>query len=200
MEGVLITSLGESPAVVTETIDEFGRSGIGIQRVKLFYTKDVLQYLLALKIDFKYGVYANRIKLEEIALPFDDIVSSNEVTKFRSMLYKCINDEKDNKVHLLIAGGRKSMVVDFTLAALANGIDILYYVRLPPSSGVMQSKYILANYDLSKYLDGNIPEQLMNKMIEMLHPMVKGNLIKIELPVLDEYSRESIAKNLSKSF
>ncbi len=198
MEGILVATLGESPAVITEAIDEFGRSGVGINLVKILYTKAVYRYLLVLKIEFKYGVYNDRIKLEDYMLPFDDITQEEDILQFRSILSKHVR-ECNGRVYLLISGGRKSMVVDATLVALANGLDSLYYVTLPPASGVLRADSIVSNYRLEEYDDKPIPEDLLAKIYEICHPKLKGNLMRIPLPVLDKEFRRILSSNLLSS-
>lgn len=195
MENILVATLGESPAVITEAIDEFGRSGIGINRVKILYTKAVYRYLLILKIEFKHGVYNDRIRLEEHKLPFEDVTNEEDILQFRRILFNHVR-ESDGRVYLLIAGGRKSMVVDATLIALACGLDSLYYVRLPPSSGVLRADSLVANYNLEEYEHKPIPNDLLDKINEICHPRLKGNLIRVPLPLLDKYSRESLVSGL----
>lgn len=193
----MIATVGESPAVITEAIDEFGRSGIGISRVILLYTKAVSNYVLALKFDFKYGMYQDRIKLDDIVLPFDDIRDEKDIKRFRNILFDTIKKERENKIYLLIAGGRKSMVVDFTIIALAFGIDKLYYVRLPPGEGVIQAEHMISNYNLKEYLDKEVPKFIIDKIIDICHPRLKGNLISIQLPLLEEYCKNSLFRILN---
>lgn len=194
----LIATVGETPAVVTECIDELAKEGIGISKVIMLYTKHTLPHYIALKIDFKQGAYNGRMAFDGIELPFDDIHNSRESIIFRTMIYKAIRREQSNsEVHLLISGGRKSMVVDATLAALAARLDHVYHVILPIGQGVLDSKFILASYNMLNYIEKDAPKELVDKIVEICHPMLKGRgLIKIPLPRLDDDAINSIVKGM----
>ena len=194
----LMATVGETPAVITECIDELAKEGIGIGKVIVLYTKHTLPYYIALKIDFKQGAYNGRMAFDGIELPFDDIHDSRESIIFRTTLYKAIRREQSNAdVHLLISGGRKSMVVDATLAALAARLDYVYHVILPIGQGVLDSKPILASYNMLNYMEKDAPKELVDKIVEICHPMLKGRgLIKIPLPRLNDDAINSIVKGM----
>ncbi|MCS6768757.1 MAG: CRISPR-associated ring nuclease [Candidatus Nitrosocaldus sp.] len=195
----LVASVGETPAVVTECIDELAREGIGIGRVVMLYTRHTLPHYIALKIDFTQGVYKGRIAYRGIELPFDDIHDSRESIIFRSMIYKVLREEgqKASSVHLLIAGGRKSMVADATLAALAARLDYVYHVILPRGQGVLDSEPLLSSYNMLNYINSDAPQDLVDKIVEICHPLIKGKaLIKIPLPRLNDDAVNSIVKSM----
>jgi len=194
----LIATVGETPAVVTECIDELAREGIGIGKVTMLYTKHTLKHYIALKIDFKQGVYKGRMAFKGIELPFDDINDSRESIHFRTIIYKVIREEqKGSDVHLLISGGRKSMVVDATLAALAARLDYVYHVVLPRGQGILSSEPIIASYNMLNYLDRDAPQELVDKIVEICHPILKRRaLIKIPLPRLNDDAVDSIVRSM----
>lgn len=194
----LIATVGETPAVVTECIDELAKEGIGIGKVVMLYTKHTLPYYIALKIDFKQGVYNGRMAFHGIELPFDDIHDSRESLIFRTMVYKAIKEEQSNsEVHLLISGGRKSMVVDATIAALAARLDHVYHIILPIGQGVLDSRPILASYNMLHYMEKDAPKELVDKIVEICHSMLKGRgLIKIPLPRLNDDAIDSIVRGM----
>ncbi len=194
----LVATVGETPAVVTECIDELAKEGIGIGKVIMLYTKHTLPHYIALKIDFKQGVYNGRIAFNGIELPFDDIHDSKESIIFRTMIYKAIREEQRNsEVHLLISGGRKSMVVDATLAALAARLDYVYHVVLPVGQGVLDGGPIFLSYNMLNYIDKDAPKELVDRIIEICHPILRRRgLIKIPLPRLNDDAVNSIVKGM----
>lgn len=196
---VLVASVGETPAVVTECLDELAREGIGISKVVMLYTKRTKPYFIALKIDFEQGVYKGRIEYSGIELPFNDIHDSRDSMLFRGIIYKSIVEEqgKGREVHLLVSGGRKSMVVDSTLAALAARLDCIYHVILPRGYGVLKSEPLLSSYNLLGYVNDDAPKELVDKIVEVCHPTIRERmLIRIPLPRLNDEAIRSIVRSM----
>ncbi len=195
----LLASLGETPAVVTECIDELAREGVGIGEVVVLYTKHTLPYFIALKIDFRQGVYEGRIRCRGIELQMDDIRDTRDSLVYRTIVYKSIVEEqrKGRNVHLLISGGRKAMVVDSTLAALAAGLEQVYHVVLPQGYGVLRSELLLPSYNLLSYVESDAPKDLVDKISEVCHPPIKRRmLIRIPLPKLNDEAVRSIVNSM----
>lgn len=195
----MVASVGETPAVVTECIDELAREGIGIGEVVLLYTKNTFPHFIALKIDFRQGVYAGRIRYRGIELPMNDIGDTRDSIVYRSMVYRSIVEEQRNGrvVHLLISGGRKAMVVDSTLAALAAGLEQVYHVTLPRGYGVLRSESLLSSYNLVSYADDDAPQSLVDKIVEVCHPPIRRRiLIRIPLPRLNDEAVKSIVRSM----
>ncbi len=192
---VLVGAIGKAPAVVTECWEELARTGAAANRVVVLYTERVKRYFIIVKLDFLHGEYAGRVDVEGIQLPMPDVLTPEESKTFRKILLQTVVSEGSRgKVHLLVSGGRKIMVVDATLVALACGLPELLYVRQPVGS-VLDVETIAEYYDLEKYLDNRPPPQLMDKIHAACHPRVwRPILAKIALPVLDEAARQAITE------
>lgn len=182
---MLVAPIGESPAVVTEARDELAREGIPVNRVVILYTRLVKPYFTMLQLDFTYGEYQNRVELAGVPLPLDDIGSSKDCLVFRRILLSVVKKEMENgAIHLLVSGGRKSMVVDSVLVAMALGLPYVYHVKFP--EGALRGSSVPVVYDLEKYLTTGPPPHLMKQISEICHPRIRDAiLIKIPLPKVD---------------
>lgn len=190
---VLIASLGDSPAVVTESRDELSRSGIPITKVVTLYTREVRRYFILLNLDFLYGEYGGRVELVGVPLDMDDVEKTGDCLIYRETLLKTVMKEMESRsVHILISGGRKSMAVDATLVALACGLKEIYHVKLP-RGGVLRGQSIPSLYDLERYLSLRPPEALMEQITSICHPRIRESiLLRIPLPLLSNEERFKI--------
>ncbi|ODS36717.1 MAG: CRISPR-associated protein Csx14 [Candidatus Altiarchaeales archaeon WOR_SM1_79] len=129
---VLITTLGGSPAVVTETIDAFKKKNISIEKVVVVCTNN--KYVLRgfedlkkhLKEDYTPPIeYSNPMYIES-----DDIRTPEDNQEFMDKLYEAIEKEKreGNDIYLSIAGGRKTMSALAALAGQLHGVSKVYHV------------------------------------------------------------------------
>lgn len=183
---VLVAPIGESPAVVTEVRDELAREGIPVNKVVVLYTKLVKPYFTMLQLDFAYGEYRGRVELVGIPLPLDDVSSREDCLVFRRILLSTVRSEmRLGTVHLLISGGRKSMVVDSVLVALALKLPYVYHVKFP--EGALRGRSLPKVYDLESYLITGPPPHIMRQISEICHPRIRDViLIKIPLPKIDD--------------
>ncbi len=124
---ILIATLGSEPQVVTAGLDLLRADGVGIRRVEVVHTtapgtpiEDALSRLKDAAAD-----YANPpipfvfLALEENGKPFADTESRAAGEAARRLMYQRIAHAKANgeTVHLLIAGGRKTMSIFGMVAA-----------------------------------------------------------------------------------
>jgi len=190
----LVATMGKAPAVITECWEELARSGIPVNKVVVLYTERVRQYFIIVKLDFLYGDYAGRVGVEGVQLPVPDVSSPAESKIFRKILFQKISGELlRGRVHLLVSGGRKIMVLDATLVALACGLSELLYVLQPPG-GTIDVEPIAEYYDLERYMNNAPPAELMDKIHAACHPRIKRPILsRIALPLLDEQAREALA-------
>jgi hypothetical protein len=89
---VLVSTLGLTPAVVTEVIDELLKRKITVSHILLITTKGAMLSYHILRVDFNYGYYAGKnIKIEppEI-LPIEDIYRPKDCETFRNRLQKIL--------------------------------------------------------------------------------------------------------------
>jgi len=191
---VLVATIGKAPAIVTECWEELARSGKSANKVIVLYTERVRKYFVIIKLDFLYGDYAGRVGVEGVQLPIPDVSSPAESKVFRKILFQTVSGEVvKGRVHLLVSGGRKTMVVDATLVALACGLPELLFVG-QPVGGTLDVESIAEYYDLDRYLDNAPPPELMDKIHAACHPRIRRPILtRIALPILDEPARQTLA-------
>ncbi len=180
----LVTALGTSPMVVTETIDELKKMGITVDRVIVLTTKDsrVKLSYYALALDFKWSY--NDIELERVELPFEDIKSQKDHDDFVRIAKDVIRRELEagREVIVSVAGGRKTMSVGIYKAGLEAGVKDFYHVIAEEVAGTANFLKNLMMYDLKKIYEGKLeaPENLKNLITwEMHRTDLTLHLIKI---------------------
>lgn len=124
----LIATLGSEPQVVTSVCDLLVRQGERIDVVRVVHTvfpgTPLEQAVDALHGAFNHPPYIGRTRLElypltgKDNLPFNDVESPDAAQAVFHILYELVWEAKllGRRVHLSIAGGRKSMAV-FGMAA-----------------------------------------------------------------------------------
>ncbi len=180
----LVASLGTSPMVVTETIDELKKRGITVDRVVVLVTKDprVETSYYALALDFMWN-YEN-VELKRVELPFDDIKSQKDHDEFVRIAKEVIKGEIENgrDVVVSVAGGRKTMGVGLYKAGLEVGVEEFYHVIAEEVAGASDFLKNLMMHDLKSIYEGKAeaPESLKNLISwEMHRPDLTIHLIKI---------------------
>ncbi|GEM_PF-3267519 len=180
----LVASLGTSPMVITETIDELKKIGKTVDRVIVLTTKEprveMSYYALALDLKWNYG----DIELERVELPFEDIRSQNDHDEFVRIAKEVIRREIENgrEVVVSVAGGRKTMGVGLHKAGLEVGVREFYHVIAEEVAGTSDFLRNLMMHDLRAIYEGRAeaPESL-KKLItwEMHRPDLKIHLIRV---------------------
>ncbi len=176
---VLISAIGITPEVVTETIDKLKEQGVEIDKVILLKTEDLRVDISVklLKLDFKKITYKGNIALETIELPFEDISSQKDHEKFYNLCIETIKREVEegNEVVISVAGGRKTMGVALYKAGMELGISKFYHViasgKVASSDSV--AKAILSGFppEIEKALSsGKVTKELRRWIEEKLHP------------------------------
>ena len=180
----LVASLGTSPMVITETIDELKKIGIAVDRVIVLTTKDprVETSFYALALDFKWSY--NDIELERVELPFEDIRSQEDHDEFVRIAENVIEMEvkAGRNVVVSVAGGRKTMGVGLYKAGLKMGVKEFYHVIAEGVAGTSDFLKNLMTYDLKSIYEGKVdaPESLRKYITwEMHRPDLAVHLIKI---------------------
>ena len=181
MRNVLISSLGWTPAVVTEVVDLLESEGTKIDEVVVFPTSSILPSFYALLIDFKYGPYKGEKKIERRDLPFDDIRDERDCEAFREIVEKVIDEKREEGgVFISVAGGRKTMPLDMMLVARRKGIREVYHVIAEEMRGISNEfSAIQKIFDLKGIAEGKkeAPEEILNFIISMCHP--KGLTLRL---------------------
>lgn len=199
LKNILISTLGLAPGVVTEVIDELSKRGTRISEVIVLATRSALPSYWALKLDLERGPHRGRIGLERVDLPFQDIDSEGDCTKFRRILADLIRKKlKEGTIHLSIAGGRKVAHVESLLVAMALGVENVYHIIAEEIRGPTLFSSVQDLYDLESYATSSEPpESLMRMILDICHPTdLTLHLIKIPIPHLPQAAREGMVKEL----
>jgi len=179
----LVSALGTSPMVVTETIDELRKRGVKIGRVVVLTTRDpkveLSFYALALDLRWSYG----DLELRNVELPFSDIRSQEDHDEFVRIAKEVIEEEmRRGDVVVSVAGGRKTMGVGLYKAGLEVGVRDFYHVIAEEIAGTSDFLKNLMMHNLKSIYEGKIeaPETLKNLITWELHRSdLTVHLIKI---------------------
>jgi len=137
MRKVLLATLGEAPAVVTEAIDRLRAGGIAIDTVTVLTTKDTyVQGSLNLLNDHIPRYYNGEVEFwgaREIST-FSDIDSDEACLEFMNEACAALRDYRKMgaEIYVCIAGGRKTMSALMALAVQFYGAHMLFHVLVDP--------------------------------------------------------------------
>jgi CRISPR-associated Csx14 family protein len=175
---VLISSLGESPAVITETVDALEREErihidqvitIGTSEWTVWLSQDVLREEFAhLRITYMN----DGVKAQELITEADHLDYLHRVATW-------LRAYQEQSVYLSLAGGRKTMSAIMTIAAQIYGVRMLCHI-VPLDEELERLGEIRTWWEL--------PEE---KRKEVLHPSAdKVRLVRLPLlslfPLLDD--------------
>jgi CRISPR-associated protein Csx14 len=133
MKKVLIATLGEAPAVVTEAIDRLQADGVSIDFVVILTTKDTYaRSALNLLSEHVPAYYGGKVTLLDARIleAFYDVDSNTAALEFMNHACAALRDyrKKGWEVYACIAGGRKAMSALLTLAVQFYGARRLFHV------------------------------------------------------------------------
>ncbi len=133
MKKVLLATLGESPAVVTEAIDRLRADGVHIDYVVILTTQDTdARDALSLLREHLPDYYDGKVTLLEppILEAFYDVDSDTAALEFMNQACAVLREyrKKGWEVYASIAGGRKAMSALLTLAVQFYGARRLFHV------------------------------------------------------------------------
>jgi CRISPR-associated protein Csx14 len=133
MKKLLLATLGESPAVVTEAIDRLQADGIEIGPVVLLTTKDTYtQRAFNLLSEHLPRYYGGKVYLLDVRMldAFYDVDSEQAAVEFMNHACSALRDYRKVgwEVYASIAGGRKAMSAFLALAAQFYGATMLFHV------------------------------------------------------------------------
>lgn len=132
---ILLSSLGLSPAVVTETIDALQNTGLQINTVVLLSTSNeriIDTYVPLLHEDFM-ETYQGKVELIPAPIASDDIWTAQDNLDFIKLATTFLNTyrKRGDNVYVSIAGGRKTMSAAMAIVAQLFGAKGLYHVLVP---------------------------------------------------------------------
>lgn len=132
---VLLSSLGLSPAVVTETIDALQHTGLQINTVVLLSTSNekIIETYVPLLYDDFSDTYRGKIELIPASIANDDIWTPQDNLEFIKLATTFLNTyrKRGDNVYVSIAGGRKTMSAAMAIVAQLFGAKGLYHVLVP---------------------------------------------------------------------
>jgi CRISPR-associated protein Csx14 len=133
MRKVLLATLGESPAVITEAIDKLRSEGVRVNVVVLLTTKDMCaRDALELLSQHVPSFYNGEIEFHgaRILEAFYDVDSDRAALEFMNQACAALRDyhKMGWEVYACIAGGRKAMSALLALAVQFYGAQRLFHV------------------------------------------------------------------------
>jgi len=176
MRRVLLATLGETPAVITEAIDKLRSEGVHVDVVVLLTTKDAFaREALELLSRHVPSYYNGEIEFHgaRILEAFYDVDSDTAALEFMNLACSALRDYRKMgwEVYASIAGGRKAMSALLTLAVQFYGAQRLFHVLVD---------------DLELEEEGHI-QKLKNKLPQeqnrVLHPPVE-HIKLVNLPFI----------------
>jgi len=195
---VLVSTIGLSPMIIPELIDELGKRGVRLNEVILLPTKEALASYHALKLAVKHGKYKESIKIAKIDLPFSDIKEPRDCHTFRNRVSRAIRTAikvagGEGDVYVSIAGGRKTMPIDALLVAMAWGIENIYHIIAEEVPGIAQEFVNFTRQhgkELEEYAEKDIrpPEEFLNQVFHFCYPSeeLTIHLVKVPVPKLTQ--------------
>jgi len=166
MKKILIATLGDSPAVVTEAIDALRARGVAIDAVIVMTTRDRgTQGSLNLLSEHIPRYYNGKVEFwdEYRTNTFYDVDTDQAAVEFMRSACHVLRGYRKSKydVYVCIAGGRKAMSALMTLAVQFYGATMLFHVLVDDPELEEAGKF----HNLR-----NMPPEDQNKI---LHPDVK---------------------------
>ncbi len=132
MKKVLLATLGETPAVITEAVDRLRADGVSIDFVVVLTTKDTYaQDALRLLSEHLPTHYGDVTLLDaRILETFYDVDTDTAALEFMEQACAALRDyrKKGWEVYVCIAGGRKAMSALLALAVQFYGARRLFHV------------------------------------------------------------------------
>lgn len=130
---VLLATLGETPAVVTEAIDVLQAQGIDVHAVQVLTTMDVYaQGALGLLSEHIPRYYKGKVEFwgGRTVKAFHDVDSITAAVEFMQEACAALRDfrKRGANVYVCIAGGRKAMSALMALAVQFYGARMLFHV------------------------------------------------------------------------
>jgi CRISPR-associated Csx14 family protein len=169
-ENVLITSLGESPVVVSAAYDWLTKKqSISLDRVIVLYSTDDEIRLAHEQVQ---RALPQQCEIQSESLGFKDVDSWVHTCNFLVKLYNLLKNTQrhGNRVHLLLAGGRKSMAALMAwIVPFFSCIDGLYHIIDVEEEHIVSAAKINLRY--------------RGKFEQIMHPdLESGKIYLVDIP------------------
>ncbi len=170
MKKILIATLGQSPGVITEAIDQL--KNIKLDEVIILHTKDyeIIESAEYLKthINIYYGGNISCI-LRRIET-FEDLRDKQSVESFTKICEDLFENEKNNEIYVCISGGRKGASGLLGIIAHKYGAKEIFHII--PEEEDIEKKW----KDIKSFKDNK------EQMEKILHPDL-NRIFYVSLPV-----------------
>ncbi len=205
---VVVSTLGLSPAIVTEFIEELRKRKVDVEEVFLAATRTSVVSAYALQLYFRLKGW--NVKVKPRTLKVEDIRRPEDCRAFRVEMLKVLKDAvkraggADN-VYVSLAGGRKTMPIDMFLAAMARGVRNVYHVVAPGVLGTQNILNVLSEEELKQVERAardprvKVSEELAGKVEELCRPEEDVNLVRVPIPRLPDEEVKGLEKDLRRT-
>ena len=222
---VAVFTLGLSPPIVSEFLLKLRERGIEVSKAIAVTTSGSMFSFYILKIAFWWSGKPPRdleerlwigdfsqVELKCQMLTMEDIASIHDCVSYRKQFSGALRNglkfagNDPSKVHVCVAGGRKTMPVDGVIASMAKGITNVYHVIAPEIPGISQEFASRIKEDeklreeLKRFAEDleNTPDHLKEYALKVCFPPkpFEVHLVKYPLPKLSEGERKTLAKLL----
>jgi len=132
---VLISSLGRSPPVVTETVDALIERGLRPRRVYVLTTSDsIVQEKCIPLIREEFKINYPDVELVVRSISRDDIYDEQDNEEFMLLVAEVLDREvcRGSYISMCLAGGRKTMSAAMAILGWIYGADEIIHVLVPP--------------------------------------------------------------------
>lgn len=160
---VLVATLGSEPQVIAIATQLLLRQREPLSAVQVLHTlptrPPISRALPALQECFAH--HAEWPRLETIPLPIDDTIAPDQIERFARTLFSTLKQwiETGARVHLLLAGGRKSMaMVGITVAQLLLGPDDRVWYLYSADELRFSGKFVLEPGDDATLIQVPLPQ------------------------------------------
>lgn len=222
---VAIFTLGLSPPIATEFLLKLRERAIRVERAIAVMTQGSLPSFHILKLALHWSRtpppdLRNKLWVEDLGevdlkpqtLDIGDITNVQDCRSFRTQFSSALRDGlrwaqgDPSKVHVCIAGGRKTMPVDAILTCIASGVTQAYHLIAPKIPGIADefAKRVERDEEFVEDLKklaanpADVPEHQARYALEVCFPPkdLEIHLVRYPLPKLLEQERKAFAEGL----
>ena len=234
---VAVFTLGLSPPIATEFLIGLRKRGVECSRAIAVTTKGALPSFHALKVALYWSSEAGRkfsdlmhtIEIDDFSsldlrvkqLNISDIQKPIDCRTFRSQFDGALNDalrwmgNDPTRIHVCVAGGRKTMPIDAMLVSIAEGIRNVYHVIAPTVPGIAREfadlvigkvqamrgiprEQLLATLEWCARRPREADEDVIRYTLEVCFPPrnLEFHLVRIPVPELSEDERKRFREEI----
>lgn len=189
---VLVTTLGTEPSVIPIATQLLRKQGIELSTVDLIHTiptNAAIRLALA-SVQAVFEQHPEWPTLATTQLPVRDVIAPGELHDFGNALFACLKKwlRQGCQLHLLLAGGRKSMaMVGVTTAQLLFGPEDRIWYLFSADELRLSGRYLLRGSDDARLVEIPLPPPLTAPLY--------GHALEAETP---EEARSLLAQQVAE--